>query len=130
MEPYYIRFTVPKKCCVPFSSHVYPASRCQGQTLVVIDSQSKVFLCNLFEHVMRPLCPIEEIVQMDQISSRLTRCHRHPTHGVGGLLSLVSVRVSEFIFQINLFIPPERQVASRITAQLALGTVASSDSTH
>ncbi len=72
---------------------------------------------------MRPLCPIEEIVQMDQISSRLT--HRHPTHGVGGLLSL-SVRVSEFIFQLNLFIPPERQVALRITAQLARpGTSAS-----
>lgn len=63
---------------------------------------------------MRPLCPIEKIVQMDQISSRLTRCHKHPTHGVGGLLSLVSVRVSEFIIHMNLFVPPERQVVPRV----------------
>lgn len=72
-------------------------------------------------HVMHPLCPIEKIVQMDQISSRLTRCHRHLALGVGRFISHssrpISVRVSEFIYQMNFIIPPERQVVARITAQ-------------
>ncbi len=75
----------PKSVCVPFSVQcILPQDvRCKPLSCLTLSQRCSYVICL---HVMRPLCPIEEIVQMDQISSRLT--HRHPTHGVGGLLSL------------------------------------------
>jgi len=100
---------------VPFSACVaYPSSRCQVQTLVVTESESNVFLCNRFARNASTL--FEKVVQMDRISSRLTRCHRRPTRGVGRFFPHFSICARE---RVHSFSPPEHQVAARITAQLA-----------
>lgn len=66
--------------------------RCKPLSWLNLSQMSSYVICL---HVMHPLCPIEKIVQMDQISSRLTRCHRHLVLGVGRFISHSSICARE-----------------------------------
>lgn len=81
----------------PFSVRVFKPVllqdiRCKPLSWLNLSQMCSYVMCL---HVMHPLCPIEKIVQMDQISSRLTRCHRHLTLGVGRFISHSSICARE-----------------------------------